>query len=88
MFNGFQATVEIRPLATGGIAYNRSLLTLALDAELNSWKTFDELGESQFARPGFKFNVVNWTQLWAGYRHDFEGSRQDMESLGWIFYKD
>lgn len=81
-YNGYQATYEIKPLATAGVAYNGDMFTVAFDADLNERGGFDVLDNSQFVRLGGEFNAANWVQLRAGYRYDLSDTLENVVTLG------
>jgi hypothetical protein len=81
-YNGYQATYQIKPLATAGVAYNGDRFTVAFDADLNERGGFDVLDNSQFIRLGGEFNAANWVQLRAGYRYDLKDTQENVVTLG------
>lgn len=79
---GRRFTYQVEPMFTAGVAYNKNMLTLTSDIDLNADKRFDEVVGTQYWRLGGEVRAINWLSLRFGYRHDMEDNTADIYSFG------
>ena len=91
--NGVQATYELSTVPTAGVSYRWGQLTFNGDADLLAQKRFTDLsgtyasfdaGEDdlQMMALGAEWDLWQWAQLRAGYRHDLKDNLDDSLSAG------
>lgn len=91
--NGVQATYELSTVPTAGVSYRWGQLTFNGDADLLAQKRFTDLsgtyasfdaGEDdlQMMALGAEWDLWQWAQLRAGYRHDLKDNLDDALSAG------
>ncbi|TMO54969.1 conjugal transfer protein TraF [Pseudoalteromonas phenolica] len=79
---GLTPSYKVGPEYIAGISYNGDVVTLAADIDLTAPQHSNLVKESQYARLGLELNAFDWVQIRAGYRHDFNGDKEDSYSLG------
>ena len=91
--NGVQATYELSTVPTAGVSYRWGQLFFNADADLLAQKRFTDLsgtyasfnaGEDdlQMMALGAEWDLWQWAQLRAGYRHDLKDNLDDALSAG------
>ena len=91
--NGVQATYELSTVPTAGVSYRWGQLLFNADADLLAQKRFTDLsgtyasfdaGEDdlQMMALGAEWDLWQWAQLRAGYRHDLKDNLDDSLSAG------
>ena len=91
--NGVQATYELSTVPTAGVSYRWGQLLFNADADLLAQKRFTDLsgtyasfdaGEDdlQMMAVGAEWDLWQWAQLRAGYRHDLKDNLDDALSAG------
>ena len=91
--NGVQATYELSTVPTAGVSYRWGQLLFNADADLLAQKRFTDLsgtyasfdaGEDdlQMMALGAEWDLWQWAQLRAGYRHDLKDNLDDALSAG------
>ena len=91
--NGVQATYELSTVPTAGVSYRWGQLLFNADADLLAQKRFTDLsgtyasfdaGEDdlQMMAVGAEWDLWQWAQLRAGYRHDLKDNLDDSLSAG------
>ena len=79
---GITPSYKVGPEYIAGISYNGDIVTLAADVDLTAPQHSNLTEESQFARLGLELNAFDCVQIRAGYRHDFNGDKEDSYSVG------
>lgn len=91
--NGVKATYELSTVPTAGVSYHWGQLLFNADADLLAQKRFTDLsgtyssfdaGEDdlQMMALGAEWDLWQWAQLRAGYRHDLKDNLDDALSAG------
>ena len=91
--DGVKATYELSTVPTAGVSYRWGQLTFNGDADLLAQKRFTDLsgtyasfdaGEDdlQMMAVGAEWDLWQWAQLRAGYRHDLKDNLDDSLSAG------
>ncbi len=73
---------KLRPRPRLGVAYQLQRLQLGLDLDLAASEPVGSEAALQEAALGAEWVVSSWMRLRGGYRHDLEGARDDIASLG------
>lgn len=82
LVDGRRFTFQIEPRATIGVAVERSGFTFTTDLDLVPTRRFKEIGDSQFFRMGFEYDLFGQAQVRAGFAHDIENEQSDLVSVG------
>ena len=91
--NGVQATYELSTVPTAGVSYRWGQLLFNADADLLAQKRFTDLSNTyspfdadeddlQMMAVGAEWDLWQWAQLRAGYRHDLKDNLDDSLSAG------
>lgn len=91
--NGVQATYELSTVPTAGVSYRWGQLLFNADADLLAQKRFTDLSgtyssfdadedDLQMVALGAEWDLWQWAQLRAGYRHDLKDNLDDSLSAG------
>ncbi|MDX1589574.1 MAG: conjugal transfer protein TraF [Oleiphilaceae bacterium] len=65
-----QATMELRPLITAGVAYTSRFASLSAEMDLTRTRSFGPEAETQWLALGGEINVIDWINLRGGIRQN------------------